>query len=220
MQFQSTLPTRGSDNYRGTHFWTEAEISIHAPHEGERQTAPFEWRGEKIFQSTLPTRGSDNIKPMKNKSIEHFNPRSPRGGATEQQSAEFVRDCIFQSTLPTRGSDLWARLMTSYSAYFNPRSPRGGATRQRIRACHEVQISIHAPHEGERPFDVQRPVRRPHDISIHAPHEGERQAKFGNVRMSSKFQSTLPTRGSDKSFLRLSPRPDVFQSTLPTRGSD
>ena len=34
-EFQSTLPTRGSD-VRKRRFCTDAHISIHAPHEGER----------------------------------------------------------------------------------------------------------------------------------------------------------------------------------------
>ncbi len=61
---------------------------------------------------------------------------------------------------------------------------------------HLVDISIHAPHEGERPAedngnDVQA------DISIHAPHEGERLDKDTLFMAAEEFQSTLPTRGSD-----------------------
>ena len=80
----------------------------------------------------------------------------------------------FQSTLPTRGSD------ASISAC-------------NANAC----ISIHAPHEGERPHDFNTPELLGHfnprsprggatniveniivakEISIHAPHEGERPA--------------------------------------------
>ena len=82
-------------------------------------------------------------------------------------------DNVFQSTLPTRGSDQCARL-------------KGQA----------AGISIHAPHEGERPQGCFCPS------------------------WSGRFQSTLPTRGSDAGF-RYSVRAcDKFQSTLPTRGSD
>ena len=81
------------------------------------------------------------------------------------------------------------------------------------------KISIHAPHEGERPqgspfvwseydFNPRSPrggatstLVNPGmeiDISIHAPHEGERlnvsRDKAKNWRA---FQSTLPARGSD-----------------------
>ena len=59
----------------------------------------------------------------------NFNPRSPRGGATSEIG----------------------RGQTQHSN-FNPRSPRGGATQNNLRFEHaEIQISIHAPHEGERP---------------------------------------------------------------------
>ena len=57
--FQSTLPTRGSDNpgKTRTELWAE-------------------------FQSTLPTRGSDGQARPQNLKTVYFNPRSPRVGAT------------------------------------------------------------------------------------------------------------------------------------------
>ena len=81
----------------------------------------------------------------------------------------------FQSTLPTRGSDL------VFCAKFQL----------------DKLISIHAPHEGERPEweAVDMPSG---EISIHAPHEGERRiisVAFSGIFI---FQSTLPTRGSDR----------------------
>ena len=125
----------------------------------------------------------------------------------------------FQSTLPTRGSDY-----------------RGKAA-----SILNDPISIHAPHEGERPqqtkiliklsvFQSTLPTRgsdvsyslmlAPIWISIHAPHEGERPRAITPAVAIKTFQSTLPTRGSDA-------MPDcvwragaLFQSTLPTRGSD
>ena len=58
-QFQSTLPTRGSD------------------------VLPLMLLVVDItFQSTLPTRGSDLLERKKRKWKRDFNPRSPRGGAT------------------------------------------------------------------------------------------------------------------------------------------
>ena len=173
------------------------------------------------FQSTLPTRGSDClpwcVQPPRHK---YFNPRSPRGGATCQTSPLTWQAAIFQSTLPTRGSDRVAGIMAYTSSYFNPRSPRGGAT---------IKAFIHSL-IGD-------------DISIHAPHEGERQSiKCPSVN-AEIFQSTLPTRGSDRYPLKYSPNHwyfnprsprggatfvcvnrsfglRIFQSTLPTRGSD
>ena len=63
---------------------------------------------------------------------------------------------IFQSTLPTRGSD---RVASVYGTI-------------------DIQISIHAPHEGERQ-DLSRARAKARLISIHAPHAGERRWIFG-----------------------------------------
>ena len=57
------------------------DISIHAPHEGERR-----------IELIISHNQTD------------FNPRSPRGGATNGAYDAIARD-KFQSTLPTRGSD-------------------------------------------------------------------------------------------------------------------
>ena len=57
-------------------------------------------------------------------------------------------------------------------------------------------------------------------ISIHAPHEGERPFRICTLYALCVFQSTLPTRGSD-AVDGMTGLPSVsFQSTLPTRGSD
>ena len=105
-----------------------AEVSIHAPHEGERRVCNSAYRGVTWFQSTLPTRGSDFVEslmalgqskfqstlPTRGSDPRHntqsrpprgFNPRSPRGGATRHQHKLYISYRMFQSTLPTRGSD-------------------------------------------------------------------------------------------------------------------
>ena len=82
------------------------------------------------------------------------------------------------------------------SQHFNPRSPRGGATGSFAALAAAVAISIHAPHEGERRGALPPWLRR------------------------LRFQSTLPTRGSDHYGKRFSSCYSLFQSTLPTRGSD
>ena len=81
---------------------------------------------------------------------------------------------------------------------FNPRSPRGGATYHSGLYGFPAAISIHAPHEGERP-EFSHTVDRLGGISIHAPHEGERRLYAEGKLAEYIFQSTLPTRGSDKS---------------------
>ena len=42
-------------------------------------------------------------------------------------------------------------------------------------------------------------------ISIHAPHEGERPIKIDKDIQKNRFQSTLPTRGSDDYDMRQRP---------------
>ena len=57
-KFQSTLPTRGSDDIM-LHLIEQVRVSIHAPHEGERLAGVGLTSTSDGFQSTLPTRGSD-----------------------------------------------------------------------------------------------------------------------------------------------------------------
>ena len=127
------------------------------------------------------------------------------------------------------------------TADFNPRSPRGGATIISVDKAKGSDISIHAPHEGERrilPAISMRPIyfnpRSPRGgateavdmpsgdkwISIHAPHEGERLFGTAEDGVPVLFQSTLPTRGSDALYASCRRWRSSFQSTLPTRGSD
>ena len=174
-RFQSTLPTRGSDEYAAAQAVALQTVSIHAPHEGERPMYRSRNKNSPLFQSTLPTRGSDaaisspsstssaRFNPRSprggatkrfayhGRAVARFNPRSPRGGATPFRICTLYALCVFQSTLPTRGSD--------------------GTLPQRLHL--QRRVSIHAPHEGERParnFFTSSSNR----VSIHAPHEGER----------------------------------------------
>ena len=83
-----------------------------------------------------------------------------------------------------------------------------------------VTISIHAPHEGERPFAAQARHPLPCHFNPRSPRGGATKNFHSAHSFFVTFQSTLPTRGSDTmSFLALSCK-GIFQSTLPTRGSD
>ena len=148
-------------------------ISIHAPHEGERLSLSLNRQRCTPFQSRLPTRGSDRCRDLHPANPDHFNPRSPRGGATVIAVNLRPASAEFQSTLPTRGSDRYAGQYRPAGQNFNPRSPRGGATHSQKHDKGEYPISIHAPHEGERPVSYSL-MLAPIWISIHAPHEGER----------------------------------------------
>ena len=79
----------------------------------------------------------------------------------------------FQSTLPTRGSDACA----------HP-TPAIGA------------ISIHAPHEGERP-SASKSSRGQIYFNPRSPRGGATGSIRSLCMGSVPFQSTLPTRGSD-----------------------
>ena len=109
--------------------------------------------------------------------------------------------------------------LSGQRTYFNPRSPRGGATDYWPGGLTWVGISIHAPHEGERltPYQPAPPV----DIfQSTLPTRGSDRSCSSTVGGIVGFQSTLPTRGSDNAGYLTAPVEFVFQSTLPTRGSD
>ena len=132
----------------------------------------------------------------------NFNPRSPRGGATDSDLIS-VADALFQSTLPTRGSDFLLRARANGCLYFNPRSPRGGATYTFLSwYCQCVYFNPRSPRGGAT-GDCRKPSSRKRGISIHAPHEGERQAIRPLFARARRFQSTLPTRGSDSGKVHL-----------------
>ena len=126
------------------------------------------------FQSTLPTRGSD----------------CPALSSISSTT-------LFQSTLPTRGSDAYAHVLALTHQLFQSTLPTRGSDFQRYPLIQpQPAVSIHAPHEGERPafsaaafsdksFNPRSPrggatINLPagvyaNGVSIHAPHEGERR---------------------------------------------
>ena len=127
LQFQSTLPTRGSDSISSRLIFNTI-ISIHAPHEGERRHNDRIQRHYNLyFNPRSPRGGATSPFFFYFYYITYFNPRSPRGGATRRQAVirhavkisihaphegerrkatnAFTEPELFQSTLPTRGSD-------------------------------------------------------------------------------------------------------------------
>ncbi len=102
---------------------------------------------------------------------------------------------------------------------FNPRSPRGGATAATFFTGGLTLISIHAPHEGERPSAVAaRTSLRGFQSTL--PTRGSDGGFLLSEKAAAEFQSTLPTRGSDIAAIDDDAEWEPFQSTLPTRGSD
>ena len=55
--FQSTLPTRGSDLLGSGSRWGYSAISIHAPHEGERQLLTIDSNGNERISIHAPHEG-------------------------------------------------------------------------------------------------------------------------------------------------------------------
>ena len=83
-------------------------ISIHAPHEGERQNALLNAIRDPQFQSTLPTRGSDHTVSACT-ARGHISIHAPHEGERHYRGGLDRPLIIFQSTLPTRGSDFITR---------------------------------------------------------------------------------------------------------------
>ena len=174
-----------------------AGISIHAPHEGERQKRLSELSQAYGISIHAPHEGERRFYPHRQYHDKNFNPRSPRGGATIAKGAD-LQIISISIHAPHEGERL-LRLprVSQLFCHFNPRSPRGGATSSASalmlspprfqstlptrgsdfatndKDAYKALISIHAPHEGERPIcrATSASLGR---ISIHAPHEGER----------------------------------------------
>ena len=195
-KFQSTLPTRGSDVDELTKKQKLQQISIHAPHEGERQAHHIRLRLQHLISIHAPHEGE-------------------RRGTVWG----LYVDAEFQSTLPTRGSDIPHSKNSDSISHFNPRSPRGGATPRALSAGLNFCISIHAPHEGERPDGKPLTLDRG-NISIHAPHEGERRAPETELALPKMISIHAPHEGERPIGKCLYVGAGGFQSTLPTRGSD
>ncbi len=86
----------------------QKEISIHAPHEGERQNILQTLSRTEWISIHAPHEGERPPCSAAWTLSTHFNPRSPRGGATARK---MVKRCGRRD--------------------FNPRSPRGGATAEK-----------------------------------------------------------------------------------------
>ena len=146
-----------------------------------------------------------------------FNPRSPRGGATNLIAVSLCGLC-FNPRSPRGGATSCLHLYLSLHERFNPRSPRGGATVYSVLKDYYLCVSIHAPREGERhpiiPVQSRRAI-----VSIHAPREGERLLEVVVFRQSRGFNPRSPRGGATPPQLD-NAQSSKFQSTLPARGSD
>ena len=175
LYFNPRSPRGGATQKARSGIWVCSYFNPRSPRGGATFALNSKRLARRGFQSTLPTRGSDR-----------------------QAEDDILRDMAFQSTLPTRGSDgrippkCWPSLK-----HFNPRSPRGGATGSRCVGRFGLSISIHAPHEGERPVRAWVVCGRCGHFNPRSPRGGATDAASALMDKSKVFQSTLPTRGSD-----------------------
>ena len=127
--FQSTLPTRGSDYAPGAYRLDIINISIHAPHEGERRCGILIVPSGNGYFNPRSPRGGATIRAdvIPHRAI-YFNPRSPRGGATAALVANLGQHINFNPRSPRGGATVTPSCVLTVTVNFNPRSPRGGAT--------------------------------------------------------------------------------------------
>ena len=78
-------------------------------------------------------------------------------------------------------------------------------------------ISIHAPRTGSDNLMLTLSTETSY-FNPRSPH-GERLIMWRRVRMSSRFQSTLPARGATRTWSPEENKVRRFQSTLPARGA-
>ena len=103
--FQSTLPTRGSDNQQAVYSRCRPNISIHAPHEGERQTGRAENTTRTLDFNPRSPRGGATARRKNKAVLQHISIHAPHEGERLGVLADALTIVAFQSTLPTRGSD-------------------------------------------------------------------------------------------------------------------
>ena len=195
MHFNPRSPRGGATKLCRT-VYAAVPISIHAPHEGERRCGSSQAR----------RRGAISI-------------HAPHEGERLSAQRYLGHANAFQSTLPTRGSDVQLpRRAVFYCISIH--APHEGE-RHLLTAPWDSpkRISIHAPHEGERP-DADMLLAMYTFISIHAPHEGERHQRRDGKHRRQRISIHAPHEGERPVQARHNDRIQRFQSTLPTRGSD
>ena len=127
---------------------------------------------------------------------------------------------MFQSTLPTRGSDAAKTWSLCRPHCFNPRSPRGGATGERVDNRADLEVSIHAPHEGERQYCPTNPTDWRCGFNPRSPRGGATCSTHAANPRALCFNPRSPRGGATIKVTAHLLDGRVFQSTLPTRGSD
>ena len=216
--FQSTLPTRGSDFCIFQRQHIAVDVSIHAPHEGERHSGRPCRPDPRVVSIHAPHEGERHEDSLEALTATNVSIHAPHEGERHRRSLTHMcagevsihaphegerRKIIylwwgfkpFQSTLPTRGSDDCSAGWGYAPSCFNPRSPRGGATAVTYTPQTLTVVSIHAPHEGERRIQICSECGEEH-VSIHAPHEGERHLFTRQADRQDGFNPRSPRGGA------------------------
>ena len=101
---------------------------------------------------------------------------------------------------------------------FNPRSPRGGATKIQVAAGYQTSISIHAPHEGERPIRQKQPPQGMH-FNPRSPRGGATSRWHKNLRGGANFNPRSPRGGATRFRRNVQPRIMHFNPRSPRGGA-
>ena len=189
-------PREGERRDRGKRPRLRRGISIHAPREGERRQLVTQRGGDIRISIHAPREGERQRLYNGEFEDKAISIHAPREGERPLSSSVYVATKPSISIHAPREGERPDMSISVYTyADFNPRSPRGGATPPKPVVFPHPLISIHAPREGERRAPIS-PIL-PMSISIHAPREGERLLRPRLAKGLTRFQSTLPARGSD-----------------------
>ena len=150
-KFQSTLPTRGSDGQARPQNLKPVYFNPRSPRGGATVLPIYQADSRASFQSTLPTRGSDQLGYPSYTTGSRISIHAPHEGERLTSTAPKISRRAFQSTLPTRGSDNLRGRGHGLVGLFQSTLPTRGSDAPALTMREKLEISIHAPHEGERP---------------------------------------------------------------------
>ena len=169
------------------------------------------------FQPTLPARGATIGAGLWGQTPEDFNPRSPHG---ERPSARACggRPRKISTHAPRTGSDLRFKCKRGTHSDFNPRSPHGERHMSVANLNAFALISTHAPRTGSD-LTLSRFTISTFLISTHAPRTGSDKRGERCIRITQRFQPTLPARGATRSIEDES-GDAVISTHAPRTGSD
>ena len=190
--FQSTLPARGATRGRSLYRPIQC-ISIHAPREGS-DSIYSSFSSARVISIHAPREGSDLGHERGHPYQGGFQSTLPARGATTEGDRNIAFDILFQSTLPSRGATT-DRGQLFQPSRFQSTLPLAGSDLCRGRRG-----------AGEQDFNPRSP-------------RGERLKVPEPRKLSSGFQSTLPSRGATRVVAPLLLFFCIFQSTLPSRGA-